>query len=77
MARGTEPFGLGLLTACDLLGHELVHVDQYRAGMTIFKYVWSTHGYDNSLYEKSACAEQDEIQKNLTNEHMAACTCRR
>jgi uncharacterized protein RhaS with RHS repeats len=60
-----------------LLGHELVHVDQYRAGMTISKYVWSTrHGYENSPYEKSAYAEQDEIQKNLTNEHMAACTCR-
>jgi len=59
-----------------LLGHELVHVDQYRAGMNIGKYVWSTrHGYENSPYEKSAYAEQAEILRNLMREHAAACTC--
>jgi RHS repeat-associated protein len=59
-----------------LLGHELVHVDQYRAGMTYLKYAMSTrHGYENSPYEKSAYAEQREILKDLTEEHSAACTC--
>jgi RHS repeat-associated protein len=49
------------------LGHELVHVGQYRNGMTRASYLWSTrHGYDNSPYEKQAYAEEDKIKNGLS-----------
>jgi RHS repeat-associated protein len=49
-----------------LLGHELVHVGQYRNGMTALSYLLSTtHGYMNSPYEKAAYATQAQINKDL------------
>ena len=52
-----------------ILGHELVHVGQYRNGMTILKYLLaSRHGYDKNPYEKPAYEKQAEIQKNLTKD---------
>ncbi len=49
-----------------LLGHELMHVAQYLAGMTIWHYVWSCrHGYRNSPYEVQAYAAGDRILTNL------------
>ena len=37
------------------LGPQLVHVGQYRNGMTWAKYVWALrNGYDNNPYEKTA-----------------------
>src|SRR5262245_12305800 len=39
-----------------LLGHELVHVGQYRCGATWLSFLWSYRtGYSNSHYEKAAC----------------------
>ena len=61
-----------------LLGHELVHVGQYRNGMTVASYLWSTrNGYRNSPYEQEAYDLQDRIQSDLgTYGGNGACSCR-
>ncbi len=60
-----------------VLGHELVHVGQYRQGMTWISYLWSTrHGYENSKYEKPAYAMQSRIQDDLNNNGYAGCGCK-
>lgn len=49
-----------------LLGHELMHVAQYLAGMTIWRYLWSCrHGYRNSPYELQAYAMGSRILVSL------------
>ncbi len=49
-----------------LLGHELMHVAQYLAGMTIWRYVWSCrYGYRNSPYEVQAYAMESRILMNF------------
>jgi hypothetical protein len=49
-----------------LLGHELTHVGQYRAGMTAAHYLCSVmRGYQRSRYEKAAFAMQARILKDL------------
>jgi hypothetical protein len=49
-----------------LLGHELVHVGQYRRGMNWLSYLWSARrGYSNSRYEREACAVQRRILLEL------------
>jgi len=41
----------------ELLGHELVHVRQYRDGMTLWRYLWaSRRGYRRNPYETEAFA---------------------
>lgn len=41
----------------ELLAHELVHVRQYRDGMTVLRYLWaSRRGYRRNRYEVEACA---------------------
>ncbi len=41
----------------ELLGHELVHVRQYREGMTVLRYLWaSRRGYRRNPYEVEAYA---------------------
>ena len=41
----------------ELLGHELVHVRQYRGGMTVLRYLWaSRRGYRRNPYEVEAFA---------------------
>jgi uncharacterized protein YqeY len=50
-----------------LLGHELVHVGQYRGGMTRLSYLWSVRtGYSKSSYERAAVAMQLRIFEDLT-----------
>ncbi len=57
-----------------LLGHELVHVGQYREGMNWLKYLWSTRkGYFESKYEIPAYDKQREILGDLTEEDIEAC----
>nr|CBJ53284.1 protein of unknown function [Ralstonia solanacearum CFBP2957] len=49
-----------------LLGHELVHVGQYRDGMTWLGYLLaSKKGYENNPYEVSAYEMQRKIQMEL------------
>jgi len=48
------------------LGHELVHVGQYRLGLTYAAYVWSCRkGYDKSPFEQEAYAMGTKIQTEL------------
>lgn len=47
----------------ELLAHELTHVEQYLAGMTICKYLWaSRHGYRNNPYEIEAYAQGTNLK---------------
>jgi hypothetical protein len=56
------------------LGHELVHVGQYRNGLTWAKYVWaSRHSYDKNPYEKPAYDKQGDIQNTMTKEKCGGC----
>lgn len=56
------------------LGHELVHVGQYRNGLTWAEYVWaSRHGDENNQYEKPAYDKQDEIENTMTKEKCDGC----
>jgi hypothetical protein len=49
-----------------LLGHELVHVGQYRNGMTALSYLCAAVlGYRRSRYEKEAYAVQLRILQDL------------
>lgn len=62
-----------------LLGHELVHVGQYRNGMTALSYIWSTRsGYRNSPYEQEAYDMQGRIENDLGSYGgNGACSCGR
>jgi hypothetical protein len=58
----------GIVAGLALLGHELVHVDQYRAGMTVGAYLseLAKHGSGTeNRYERAAYLEQDQILQNL------------
>jgi hypothetical protein len=56
-------------TGIALLGHELVHVGQYREGMTAVSYLISAlDGYMHSPYEKLAYAAQAQIEKDLAGQ---------
>ncbi|MGH9447867.1 MAG: hypothetical protein ACRD3O_19410 [Terriglobia bacterium] len=64
----TTPAGIAVL------GHELVHVGQYREGMNWLEYLWSTrHGYANSKYEIPAYAMQARIEQDLEKAHSKGC----
>ena len=55
-----------------LLGHELIHVGQYRAGMNAFRYLMScAAGYRQSRYEIPAYAMQSRILGDLEDAHQA------
>jgi uncharacterized protein RhaS with RHS repeats len=58
----------GTVAGTALLAHELVHVGQYRNGMTAASYLWSTRkGYsENSKYEKPAYALERQVKSDLT-----------
>jgi hypothetical protein len=57
-----------------VLGHELVHVGQYREGMTWLDYLLaSRHGYDNNKYEIPAYAMQRQIEQDLEKAHSKGC----
>lgn len=65
---GTTAAGLALL------GHELVHVGQYREGMNWLTYLWSARrGYFNSPYEVAAFAMQARILKDLSGNGQTTC----
>jgi hypothetical protein len=47
----------GSARGVELLAHELVHVRQYRDGMTVWRYLWaSRRGYRRNPYETEAYA---------------------
>ena len=58
----------GSVTGLAVLGHELVHVGQYRTGMTRIKYLWaSRRGYARNRYEIPAYAKERQILDTLNN----------
>ncbi len=53
-----------------LLGHELVHVGQYRNGLTWLKFLRaSRHGYDKNPYEPPA----DDVENRIKNDLKTGC----
>ena len=49
-----------------ILGHELVDVGQYGAGMSVLDYIWaSRRGYENNPYEIAAYKKEAEIKASL------------
>ncbi len=56
-----------------LLGHELVHVAQYRTGMTAWRYLWSAlRGYHRCKYERAAFAVQARILEDMKQQSAPA-----
>ena len=52
------------LNDIEMLAHELVHVTQYAAGMSVLKYLWaSRHGYYQNPYEMEAYDKAAQIKK--------------
>jgi hypothetical protein len=67
----------GTSAGLGLLGHELVHVGQYRQGMNWLSYLWSTrNGYYNSKYEQPAFEMQDRITNDLSKKGGVSCPCK-
>lgn len=60
-----------------LLGHELVHVGQYRNGATAASFLWSYRGgySENTKYEKPAYELGAKIQNDLTKSGSGGCGC--
>jgi len=59
-----------------LLGHELVHVGQYRKGMTWLSYLWrARHGYDKSPDEEEAYRQGAIMLSGLRTKYGARCSC--
>jgi RHS repeat-associated protein len=57
-----------------VLGHELVHVGQYRNGLTWLKYlIASRHGYDKNPYEKPAYDKEKEINQDMAKGKCGGC----
>lgn len=53
----------GTADGVKILGHELVHVQQYAGGMTYAKYMWeSRRGYENNRYEVEAYTRGRQIR---------------
>ena len=69
-------YAQGTAAGTALLGHELVHVGQYRNGMNWIKYLWSVRGgYSrDSKYEKPAYDLEDQVLGDL-NRAGTDCTC--
>lgn len=62
------PGGIGLL------GHELVHVRQYRHGMTRMSYLWACRGgYLANPYELEARAVEQRIRRDLAAKGFRGC----
>ena len=57
----------GIAAGLAMLGHELVHVGQYRLGMSWVSYFWrARRGYANSPDEVPAYDLQRKIYKDMT-----------
>lgn len=67
----------GTVAGIALLGHELVHVGQYRKGMHWLKYLWAArYGYRSSRYEREAYALQRKIANELSAADVSGDGCR-
>jgi hypothetical protein len=58
----------------ELLAHELMHVEQYLSGMSIFKYLWAARrGYRLNPYEVEAYAKGAEVKAHLAQAQSRPC----
>ncbi len=60
------------------LGHELVHVGQYRGGATVLSFLWQGilgGGHDGSALEKPAIALEATVRKDLSSSGSGGCGC--
>ncbi len=56
------------LDGIELLGHELVHVRQFRDGMTVLRYLWACRrGYRRNRYEVEAYRHGARIRAQTQN----------
>jgi hypothetical protein len=56
----------------ELLAHELVHVQQFLSGMTLWRYAWaSRRGYRRNPYEVAACAWAAQIRMEVCDRFSA------
>lgn len=69
-------YAQGTAAGVGILAHELIHVGQYRNGMTAASYLWSVRwGYSkDSKYEKPAYDMQDKVTADLGAAGVS-CTC--
>lgn len=59
-----DAFQFNSQNGIELLAHELTHVEQYLAGMTVVKYLWaSRYGYQNNPYEIEAYAKAANVRR--------------
>lgn len=66
----------GTASGVEILGHELVHVQQYADGMTYARYIWaSRNGYRNNPYEKQAYDKGAVIRNNFCSSNPQATGC--
>jgi len=66
----------GTADGVEVLGHELVHVQQYSEGMTILKYLWSSRkGYWENPYEIGAYARDRLIRNSFCSANPQAVGC--
>jgi RHS repeat-associated protein len=73
-----EIYDPSTVAGLSLLGHELTHVGQYRAGATWLDFIWSyRNGYDSSPYEQSASTVQEIIRNELVDSGYDECPCGR
>ncbi|MFO0701157.1 MAG: LamG-like jellyroll fold domain-containing protein [Nitrospira sp.] len=66
----------GTAGGVEILGHELVHVQDFLNGMSYFDYIWaSRYGYLENPYEIEAYRKGDEIRMNfcVTNPGTSGC----
>jgi len=69
-------YAAGTASGVEILGHEIVHVQQYSEGMTVTKYLWaSRNGYWNNPYEKQAYDKGALIRDNFCSANSQATGC--
>ncbi|MDC7719179.1 DUF4157 domain-containing protein [Vogesella sp. DC21W] len=61
----------------EILGHELVHVEQYGKGMNIFTYTWDflKNGYSNNKYEVEAYSRGSRMRAGYCSKNRSAAGC--
>ena len=66
----------GTARGVEVLGHELVHVEQYANGLNVARYAWANRkGYSENKYEKEAYAKDDIVREDFCSKNTGAPGC--
>jgi hypothetical protein len=66
----------GTADGVEILGHELLHVQQFAGGMSIADYIWASRsGYQSNHYEVDAYAQGAKIRTNFCTANPQAMGC--